>query len=249
MNLEEETMEESIKKKVNRIGLAGQVISIILIILMAVMCFVCLLGGVTLAVLPDDAVTIGATADMDILVGKGLIGKYMDQIPDDPTELDAAMSVNGKDYKNLTMEKTESGLVIRAGAVRMEYRIKRLMSAVFSGLVYCAAMLIIFIYLKRLSDGFRHCNTPFSDDVIHRMTAFAWALLIGSVVAGVAEAVGNAMINRTLDLSFSLNPAEFNHGFQISFRFAPILIALIVLFLTIIFRYGARLQKEADETL
>ena len=29
----------------------------------------------------------------------------------------------------------------------------------------------------------------------------------------------------------------------------PVLIALLVLFLTMIFRYGAQLQKESDETL
>ena len=38
-------------------------------------------------------------------------------------------------------------------------------------------------------------------------------------------------------------------GLHFSFEFAPILIALVVLFLVMIFRYGAQLQKEADETL
>ncbi len=81
------------------------------------------------------------------------------------------------------------------------------------------------------------------------MTVFAWVLMIGAVLSSAAEAVGNAMIRRSIDLSFSLNPADMNTGFEVSFSFAPILIALILLFLTMIFRYGAKLQKESDETL
>ncbi len=74
-------------------------------------------------------------------------------------------------------------------------------------------------------------------------------ILIGSIVSSVEEAIFNSMMNRSLDLSFSLNPSGMNSGLEVSFSFAPILIALIVLFLTMVFRYGAQLQKEADETL
>ncbi len=242
-------MESNIKKKVNRIGLAGQIISIILIILMAVAVFGCLLGGVALAVLPNDAVTIGVKGNMDVAVGKSLIGRWMDEISDDPQTLDAQMSINGTDYTNLNMEKTEDGLLIHAASDRVEFRLSRLYYAAFSGLAYCAVLLVVFIFLKRVCDGFRHCDTPFSDDVIHRMTVFAWVMVGGAVLMSAAESIGNSLIHRSLDMSFSINPTGFNSGLQLSFSFAPILIALLVLFLTMIFRYGAQLQKESDETL
>lgn len=242
-------MESNIKRKVNRIGLVGQIASIILIVLMAVACVGLVIGGIALSVLPQDGVVVGFASDMDVTVGKSLIGKWMSEIPDDPSELNAQLSVNGNDFTDMQMEKTEDGLLIHAATDRMEFRLNRLASAVFTGLIYCAALLVVFIFLKRLSDGFRRCDTPFSDDVIHRMTVFAWVLLIGSVVSSVAEAIVNSLIHRSLDLSFSLNPAGMDSGFDVSFSIAPILIALIVLFLTMIFRYGAQLQKEADETL
>ena len=242
-------MENTIKRKVNRVGLVGQIVSIILIVLMSVACFACLSGGITLAALPKDAATIGVKGEMDIHVGKSLIGKWMYKIPDDPTELNAKLGVNGTEYTDLQMEKTADGLVIHAAADRVEFQLKRLATAVFSGLVYCAALLVVFIFLKRLCDAFRHCDTPFSDDVIRRMNVFAWVLMGGAVISSVAEAIGNAMIRRSIDLSFALNPEGMNTGLDVSFHFAPILIALLVLFLTVIFRYGAQLQKEADETL
>lgn len=241
-------MENNIKRKVNRIGLVGQIVSIILIVVMALGCFGCLVGGVVLAVLPSDAVEIGVKADMDVTVGSSLIGRWMDRIPEEQ-DLNAQMSVNGTEFTDMHMEKTEDGLVIRGESDRFVFQLKRLVSAVFTGLVYCATLLVVFIFLKRLADGFRHCDTPFSADVIHRMTVFSWVLVGGAVVASGAEAIGNSLINRSLDLSFSLNPAGMNNGLEFSFSFAPIIIALIVLFLTVIFRYGAQLQKEADETL
>jgi hypothetical protein len=173
----------------------------------------------------------------------------MDEIPDDPQELNAKLGINGTEYNEMQMQKTADGLLIHAASDRIEFQLKRLATAVFSGLVYCAALLVVFIFLKRLCDAFRHCDTPFSDGVIRRMTVFAWVLMIGAVLSSAAEAVGNAMIRRSIDLSFSLNPADMNTGFEVSFSFAPILIALILLFLTMIFRYGAELQKESDETL
>ena len=242
-------MENTIKRKVNRIGLVGQIVSIVLIVLMSIACLGCLIGGIALAVLPNDAVTITVNGEMDVAVGNSLIGKWMSEIPDDPQELNAKLGVNGTEYSDLSMEKTEDGLLIHAAADSTEFQLKRLATAVFSGLVYCAALLVVFIFLKRLSDAFRHCDTPFSDDVIRRMSVFAWVLMGGAVLSSVAEAIGNAMIRRSIDLSFALNPSGMNTGLDVSFHFGPILIALLVLFLTVIFRYGAQLQKEADETL
>ncbi|MBR3271345.1 MAG: DUF2975 domain-containing protein [Clostridia bacterium] len=242
-------MELSIKKKVNRIGVAGQVVSIILIVLMAVACFALAVSAVVLAILPNDAVTLGVATDMDITVGNSLIGAVRDQIPDDPTAMDAMMKVNGVEFVDMQMEKTAEGLVVHAVSDRMQFSLHNAVYAILAGLVYCAALLVVFIFLKRLADGFRRCDTPFADDVVKRMTVFAWVLVGGAVVTSVAEAAANAVMQRSLDLSFALNPAGMDTGFELSFSFAPILIALIVLFLTIIFRYGAQLQKEADETL
>ncbi len=240
-------MENTIKRKVNRIGLVGQIISIILIVLMSAACFGCILAGVALSALPKDTIKIGVTGNMDVTVSKDLLGEWMNQI--NSGELNAQLGINGTEYSNINVDKTSEGILIRAESDRIEFRLIRLACAAFSGLVYCALLLVVFVFLKRLFDGFRHCDSPFSDDVIRRMTVFSWVLLGSAVLMSVAESIGNSLINRSIDLSFTLNPTGVNSGFEFSFSFAPILIALLILFLTMIFRYGAKLQKEADETL
>ena len=90
MSSEDKNMENTIKRKVNRIGLVGQIVSIILIVLMAVACFGCLLGGIVLAALPNDSITIGCNGDMDITISKDLLGYWLDRI--DPGQMNAQMS-------------------------------------------------------------------------------------------------------------------------------------------------------------
>ena len=243
-------MNNAIKKKVNRIGLVGKIVSIVLIVLMAVACAGLTTVGIVLAVMPKNAVTIGVTTDMDVTVGKDmLMGAYDEISADDIKEINVTMRINGSEFTDLEMEKTESGLKLTAQTDRMEFSLQRLAWACLSGCIYCAAMLVVFIFLMRLSDGFRTCDSPFADDVIKRMTVFAWVLLGSAVVSTIAEGVVNSLLMRSIDLEFSLNPTGVGDGLYASVSFAPILIALIVLFLSMIFRYGAALQKESDETL
>lgn len=240
----------TIKTKVNRIGVLGQIVSIILIVLMAVSCFALIAGTVVFALLPQDAITVSAQSDIGITVGKSLIGPYMDEISDDVlSNINAELRVNGTEYTGMTADKTADGLVFHAATDEIKFQVARFGYTMLSGLAYCACLLVVFIFLKRLSDGFRRCDSPFDDIVVKRMNVFAWVLLIGSVAASIAEAIANALMMRGLDLELSLNPAGMSDGLHLSFSFAPIFIALIVLFLTMIFRYGAQLQKESDETL
>ena len=73
-------MNESIKKKINGIGEAGNVVSIILIVLTALGCLCLIAALIVFMLLPKDAVTLGLQIDADAIVGKSLIGPYLDDI-------------------------------------------------------------------------------------------------------------------------------------------------------------------------
>ncbi len=243
-------MVSSIKSKVNRIGLVGQIASVILIVLMAIAIFSLIITMILFALIPKDSIQIGFRSDFDVKVTDKLIGPFMDDITQEGLDgFNADVSVNGRDYGKIDLEKQADGIVAKGSSERITLDLSRIANALVAALIYTVTLLVVFIFLKRLSDGFRRCDTPFSDDVVSRMTVFAWVLLIGSIVSSVAQAVANTLIARSTQLEFSINPSGMQTGLHFSFSFAPILIALIVLFLVTIFRYGAKLQKEADETL
>ena len=244
------TMVSAIKRKVNRIGIVGQVASIILIVMMAVAVTALVTCAVLFVFIPKDSIQVSFSTDFDLKVTDKLIGPFMDDFTqEDLDTVNADLSVNGREFNELSFEKQADGVVMKGATDRIQLEFSRIIYALVAALIYCATLLVIFIFLKRLSDAFRRCDSPFSDEVVSRMTTFAWVLLIGSVVSSVAQSVANSIISRSTELSFSLNPSGLHSGYTFSFSFTPILIALVVLFLVMIFRYGAQLQKEADETL
>ena len=243
-------MKESIKRKVNGIGLAGRIVSTILIVLMAAACFGLTVGGIALAVLPREAITIGVRSDIDFRLDKTLFGSFFKDLTEEQLQdINAKMELDGKEFVDWKAENTESALTVSGNTERVQFDLKRLALAALSGLIYCAALLVVFVFLLRLSKAFHRCDSPFDDLVIKRMSVFAWVLVGCAAAASIAEGIANSLLQRTVDLSFALNPSDMSTGFDFSFSFGPILIALIVLFLTVVFRYGAQLQKESDETL
>ncbi len=231
-------MNQSIKKKINNIGEAGNVISIILIVLQALGTLALIAGLVVFALLPKDALSLGIAFDADATIGKSLIGAYMDKI--DPADLDdlnvtiSAGEAKATEVKT-TVEKTEDGLVAGISTSRINVPSSRIAYALLAALIKCVAALVVLIILNRLSKEFKRCDTPFADGVIRWMTVFAWVLLGASVFSQAASAVASALM--------------FKNGFHFNLNLTTVFITLIVLFLTMIFRYGAKLQHEADETL
>ena len=237
-------MNSSIKKKVNGIGLAGKIVSIILIVCMAVGCFFLLVGTIALAAVPKDAVRLTANTGVELSIDKGsIVIKGLDDIE----SVDKALKIAGIDLDldnpdpDIPVEFNTDGDAIVASIppMRYEFTARDLIPVLLTGLITCAAMLVIFVFLLRLADAFRTCDSPFDEKVIKRMMTFAWVLLGGAVLMGV---------NFTGSLN-GMGIVDKFGGLSYSTRFAPILIALIVLFLSAVFRYGAQLQKEADETL
>ena len=232
-------MNESIKKKINGIGEAGNVISIILIVLNALACLALIAALVLFMLLPKDALTLGFKIDADATVGKSLIGPYLDDI-DEKSLDDLNLSVSvGEAYSvdvNTSLEKTEDGLVGGISTGRIAIPASRFGSGLLAALAKLVAALVVLIILNKLSREFKRCDSPFSDGVIRWMTIFAWVLLGASVFSQVAAGIATGVMLR-------------GSGLRINLDLTTLFVTLIVLFLTMIFRYGAKLQREADETL
>ena len=216
-------MNESIKKKINGIGEAGNVVSIILIVLTALGCLCLIAALIVFTLLPKDAVTLGLQIDADAIVGKSLIGPYLDDI-------------DLSDVEDLDVGITEEGLRAGFSTDRLNVPSGRLAYGILAAIAKALAKLVVLIILNKLSREFKNCDTPFADGVIRWMTVFAWVLLGASVFSQVASSTAAAMIFPS-------------GGVQVNLNLTMVFVTLVVLFLTMIFRYGAKLQHEADETL
>ncbi len=227
-------METSIQTKVNRIGKAGRIVSIVLIVLLGIGAFGLILGGIACAILPD-VVEVGLKPVVDVKVDKSL----MDMGNWELTE-EALSEANSKvGEEGVTLTKTDEGLLVHVDPANTSdavFTLRDALKAIWAGLVGIASAIVTLVMLLKLCKSFEVCRSPFDEPVIQRMTTFAWTLIVCAGVSCVARASIGALLTGWQRMSFNLN-------------LTPVFTALIVFFLCMIFRYGATLQQEADETL
>ena len=236
----------NIQTKVNRIGKAGRIVSIILIVLLGIGAFSLLLAGGVCAVLPEDTVEVSFRPNADVLVGKSILGQEWSRI--DEIVAKAQEALTGEYGEVIQFEKTDRGLLIRLDRLMEEgevFRLRNALGAIWAGLVGIASAIVALVMFLKLSDAFRVCRSPFDEAVIRRMNIFAWTLIVCAVVGSFAGSAAQSAVMAFQNAGIHVGTKNFG----VSLNLSPIFAALIVFFLCMVFRYGAQLQKEADETL
>ena len=228
----------NIQTKVNRIGKAGRIVSIILIVLLGIGALGLLIGGIACAVLPRDLVEVSLRPVVDVKVGKELVGAEwanMDKL------LNEAQQKVSEEFEGagVALEKTDDGLLVHVDPREEDdvtFGLRDTNRAIWAGFVGIASAIVTLVMFLQLCKAFEACRTPFDEPVIQRMNTFAWTMIVCAVVSCFARGAASAILSGWQRVSFTLN-------------FSSIFIALIVFFLCMVFRYGAQLQREADETL
>ena len=91
---------------------------------------------------------------------------------------------------------------------------------------------------------------PFETGISAKIRQLALMVLIGGAIAEVGRAVGSVFEMKAMDLSLLFNPSAVSGiSFHYSISFWFIAGALLLFFLSFVFRYGEELQRESDETL
>ena len=93
-------------------------------------------------------------------------------------------------------------------------------------------------------------GTPFAEGISGKIRKLAWTALIGGGVAELGQVISEVSMVQAYQVERLVNP-EFVESFtyNCSLNLWFVVAALILFFLSYIFRCGEMLQKEADETL
>lgn len=260
-------MNTNVKTKINRLGLVGVIIAIVLVVstvinfaLVTNTCiknlnasvgddYTALEQKVLQAIVAEEDTAIRIESDegvrYDLSYFDGEEVKPFSFTKDGETyDIDVPTS----DYSSLHyyVENAEKELakLNTQTTFHNAYQIAMIVSAAFS--------VVVFVFLLLAADAFRRCDSPFEDRVIRRMNAFAWVLFayalfnllisiaieIFTRVAYSGQVMGSLTESGILESILYLATPSF-----------PLVVSLIVLFLVRVFRHGAELQKESDETL
>ena len=111
---------------------------------------------------------------------------------------------------------------------------------------------MVWYFLKKLREILVPMKEgrPFESGIASRIRSLAWTVLIGGGIGEIGRAVGAVFELKAYDLSALMDhPAVESVMYNYSIRLWFVAVALVLFFLSYVFRYGEDLQRESDETL
>ena len=253
----EETMESRVNRSVNTINKAGKVgyiISIFLVIA-AVNCmvFTAILAAAAIRV-SDQNIKVRVSTGIDIESSGNfleMLNSFIkidgvenlgDLVPEDGQTTIAGkegtgadISLDDRDFSEITVARKGNGLTINTRANETVFSIKRIIVCLVMTFVMFGTAAFAMHCVKWLMKELKTCETPFCEVVIKKLSLFANSLIPVIIMNTVCDALWNS-VGKGSELNFSVN-------------LGSILLVAVIYILVVVFRYGAQLQQESDETL
>lgn len=235
-------MKDEAILKINKVGKISHIIAVIVKVALSIG-FVCaILGMIAVLCLPDDLITVGvqgnAVVKVDLTdVGLGVIvGDIDDALEDIREGSDSEFNINGVYYKVDSAEMKDSVIDIKASAGIIEFTLKDLWWVILMAALIMGMSIVLVIFIDKLCVAVMNCTTPFEDTVIKKLQNFAYALIPWSIVSSFAAGITSSFFSGKVNVFIGMD-------------LGMVTLVLIVLFISYVFKYGAMLQKESDETL
>lgn len=233
-------MQEQLIKKVNGIGNAGNVIALICRILLIIAFVGTLIALIACFVMPKTLFEASVGANLQVKVDFSGIASFTEQ---QRAQIESALSNAASNGLSDSFDGTITGYEVTSSAVSLllttpssTFGVKNLVALLVVGMVSIAAAYVVLYFVGSLCRAFRDCFSPFDFSVIREMKKFAFSLVGWAVVSLIISFVTDQFIVPNAQGSVGLN-------------IGIVLLVLVILGLCGIFRYGAALQQEHDETL
>ena len=136
----------------------------------------------------------------------------------------------------MLFRSTDTGYTVSGSRPVTVFDVHDLSYRLLPVLVTILAALVCMIFAGRLCKAFRDCETPFSENVIRCLQHLAYSLIPWTILSPVAENTARNLFSGDMNIVISLN-------------LGMIVAVLFVFMLVAVFKYGAMLQQESDETL
>ncbi len=230
-------MKEEAIKKINSIGKISGIITLIAKVLVGIAIAAVLVGTVIFMLLPDSMIKISTTADVSMEIDYSAVGITIsdEQMAEAKAQLER--DIIEQDGEGFTSVEVTPSVVRMSGAVEeFEFTMKIVVELLVLALVTLILTFVTLIFVGRLCQAFRDCQSPFEENVIRKMQHFAYALIPWAVISTITTSITESLMSKKVIVNFN-------------FDLRTILIVLVVLVLVYIFKYGAILQLESDETL
>lgn len=235
-------MKENAIRKINSVGKTGRIFSMIAMILACVGLVGVLIGTAAVLLIPKDLLRLDFTSGLRVTVDPTAVGLSADEMDLEGLEY-FSLTLAGNTYTFHEASVEGSGITVSDGKIILdtdaniqEFGLRTLLVPMLAALLSIVLALVTLAFVFRLCKAFEKCTSPFEQRVIDRLIALACALLPWALFSGIADSTFQSLFSNQIHLSFRLD-------------LGMVLVVLIIFALAFIFKYGAILQQESDETL
>ncbi|MBR4084755.1 MAG: hypothetical protein IKK33_10800 [Lachnospiraceae bacterium] len=231
-------MKEQAVQKINKIGKISSVVTLICKILVGMGIGILLLASIVCFVIPKNSIRIVSTEKVTVGMDYSRFGSLLnvENIEEQVKEEMGGLLVNSKEVVVEEVEVVGNMVNVTQEGQQFVLDIHDVAGMTFILAIMLVLVMITLIYAGGLCKAFRDCQSPFEENVIKRMQHFAYSLIPWIVASSVIEGIGSKIMSGGQNVSFSID-------------LGMILVVLVVFLLVYIFKYGAVLQQESDETL
>ncbi len=236
-------MKNSSIKKINTAGLIGYIISIILIVgAIAVMVAIGIGTAGAIAVSKNN-INVKVATDINVNSTGDFLKKLnsfvsVDGVEDLSTLTEEAkngLRINDSEISEISVKEENGELSLNAKTKEITISMKKIIASLVLAFIFLGVVTVSLYMLKALMKSLKTCESPFADDVIKKMTRFATSLVCVVV------------LNTLFGGFWSTLASGLNYSLTINLE--SVLFVAIIYILITVFKYGAKLQKESDETL
>ncbi len=151
--------------------------------------------------------------------------------------LDGSIKVNGQDFGKAEIGVQNDSIIVNANGQYNSFSLKKLIPIILIAAINTVCAFITLMFIGFLCKAFKNCQSPFEENVTKAMRNLAFALIPWSVMSSLSNSIST---------SFIMNG---KYSFNLHVDITVVVTILIIFGLTYVFKYGAVLQKESDETL
>ena len=229
-------MNEKAIRRIQGIGLAGQIIANVLKVLLIIAAVALAALSLGLFALPEGAVMVEPSGEVSFKVDTAALGGDPDRgLYRALLDPDSGISVTVMDDPDTRVSVDGNVITFSGAADSAPWDVRRLLPALLLGLLYLAAVIVTLFFIASLCKSLRRSETPFTEKIVGKLRAVAWSLIPWAVLSGLDDPLSPVRDGRM----------ELNFGIDLKM----VLLVLLVLAISVVFQYGVSLQREADETL
>lgn len=243
-------MKEQAISRINKVGKVCTVVALICRILVIVGLSAVVIGTVACFVLPNDLINVELSGEINADVNYDSLGI---DIPEDKLEKaeafirdkeqgthrrgdDYLTTSNGQLYMAEEIIAEDGTVSVKLSSDVISFDLRKVAEMLLVVTIALVMTLVTLFFISALCKAFRDCKSPFEENVIKKMQNLAIVLIPWTIVSSLTGSIRAAFMTN-------------NFRWSVGVDLGVVFVVLIVLVLAYIFKYGAMLQQESDETL